>query len=131
MTSELHQIVYRSTFNIGRVDKTLQVLRDIVKTSQRNNRASAITGYLIFDGVTFLQILEGSRPDVEETFERISADSRHRDAEVLLSRTITQRDFSDWAMAGYLSTQRINVTATALEMLALAKSLQSSPATVT
>lgn len=74
MPSDLYQLVYRSSFRSGRVANTLQALREIVKASNRNNCASGITGFLIFDGETFLQILEGVRSQVEITYRRISAD---------------------------------------------------------
>lgn len=126
MPSDLYQLVYRSSFRSGRVANTLQALREIVKASNRNNRASGITGFLIFDGETFLQILEGVRSQVEITYRRISADPRHHNATTLLARQIDQRDFVDWGMGGLLQTLQIPPGISGEEVVSLAKSKASS-----
>lgn len=105
MPSPIFQIVYRSTFRAARVGSPLQALRDIVTVSSRNNARDGITGYLIFDGDTFLQILEGKQAAVETTYARIAADARHRDPTLLHSGTAAQRSFGNWAMNGYLRSE--------------------------
>ena len=102
MPKPIHQLVYRSVFRAARVVSPLQALRDIVAVSIRNNARDDITGYLIFDGETFLQILEGGSEAVEATFARISRDARHRDPQLLLAGAAAERAFSKWAMNGYL-----------------------------
>jgi len=53
----------------------------------------------MFNGKRFLQVLEGPSGAVENTFERIRRDTRHR-AQVMLSRrTVGRREFGDWSMA--------------------------------
>lgn len=126
MPSDLYQLVYRSNIRSRRVDNTLQALREIVKVSNRNNRASGITGFLIFDGETFVQILEGVRSQVEVTYRRISADPRHHNAITLLARQIDQRDFIDWAMGGLLQTLQIPPGISGEEVVSLAKNRASS-----
>lgn len=102
MPEQIYQIVYRSTFRTARVASPLAALRDIVSVSSRNNARDGITGYLIFDGETFLQILEGERGAVETTYARIAGDARHRDATVLHEGMAAERAFGKWAMNGYL-----------------------------
>jgi len=53
---------------------------------------------LFFDGVRFLQVLEGPEDAVAAAFERISADPRHMALVVLRDRQIDHRSFGGWAM---------------------------------
>lgn len=99
---ELSRLVYTSTFNLGRVESAPVALRDILSTSRRNNAEHGVTGYLIFDGETFLQVLEGFSQAVTATFGRIEADPRHRRLSTLSSRVAPRRLFQSWAMDGYL-----------------------------
>lgn len=78
------------------------MLRDIVKTSAANNSRQDITGYLLFDGDHFLQILEGPSQAVQETYERIAKDPRHRDIEIVSAKNVPERAFGAWAMGGHL-----------------------------
>jgi acetyl-CoA carboxylase carboxyltransferase component len=123
MSGDIYQLVYRSTYRSGRIDNTLQALREIVKASSRNNANLRITGYLIFDGETFLQILEGARADIVTTFARIEADPRHRDAVIVQSRMVEKRDFSQWAMGGVLRTTPIPASLSGDEAVELAKAV--------
>ena len=47
-------------------------MREILSASQRNNSRDGITGFLIFDKTWFVQILEGERAQVTETYTRIA-----------------------------------------------------------
>lgn len=102
MVTPLHRLVYASTFNLGRVDHAPSALRRILSSSKRNNAESGITGFLIFDGDTFLQVLEGPKEDVVATFARIEADDRHRSIDILGWQPADDRSFRQWAMEGYL-----------------------------
>lgn len=91
-----HQIMYISS---TRVPVSVAECREIVQISRLNNRRSDITGLLLFNSRRFLQVLEGPRAAVEETFERIRADDRHHGVVTLRTRDLSQREFGDWAMA--------------------------------
>jgi hypothetical protein len=56
---------------------------DIVRRSRVRNLGSQITGYLMFDGASFIQFLEGNPSAVEQTWQRIQQDARHEDLSVL------------------------------------------------
>lgn len=71
----------------------------ILAVSQRNNRRVGVTGMLMFDGLRFLQALEGDEVAVRSTFERIRADDRHRGVVALSDRRIAAREFGTWDMA--------------------------------
>ena len=106
MESPLYRLVYASTFNVGRVDHAPTALRHILSSSKRNNASAGITGFLVFDGETFLQVLEGRKDDISAIFSRIESDDRHRNIEILGWKPATDRSFEHWAMEGYLRTPR-------------------------
>lgn len=96
----LFQLVYTSIYRAGRVDSELSALRSILSVSRRNNQAAGVTGFLIFDRDSFLQVLEGPREALDATMARIAQDDRHRDVSVLDTRPIGQRSFNAWTMGG-------------------------------
>jgi hypothetical protein len=71
------------------------------------NAVDGVTGLLVFDGVRFLQIVEGS----EEAIDSLRADPRHSAIEVRDERLVDERSFPDWSMelvrvsAGYLTAR--------------------------
>ena len=92
----MRQLLYISTsVNSAMGDQ----LFNILASSRRNNAANGLTGLLWTDGQRFLQVLEGTSLELNATFTRIRADSRHRAVVVLHDRVITERTFGQWAMA--------------------------------
>lgn len=73
-------------------------LKDILEKSERNNTAAAITGMLCFGDSMFLQILEGDRKLVSQTYTRILGDKRHFDSELIEFTETDSRLFSGWSM---------------------------------
>lgn len=102
----IFQLIYRSTFQRGRIDSPLAMLREIVKESRIRNEQAGVTGFMLFDGISFLQTLEGSEENVRATYARIGRDPRHRDVNILATRITIERDFPDWSMEGHLGRQR-------------------------
>jgi hypothetical protein len=74
------------------------MLNGILSDARRLNPANDVTGALICRADLYLQLLEGPKDAVEATFARIAKDDRHVDVQRLVSRTIDQRLFPDWAM---------------------------------
>lgn len=101
----VHQLVYYSRNTITKASVSpWKALKDIILKSQANNRRDDITGYLIFDKVCFLQVLEGDRDKVRTAYRRIEGDVRHCDLVILGARDVAHRSFADWTMAGALRT---------------------------
>lgn len=73
-------------------------LVEILEKSERNNKKVGITGMLSFGDSMFLQVLEGSRRVVSQTYNRILLDKRHVNAELINFSEIESRDFSLWSM---------------------------------
>ncbi len=93
------QLIYYSKNTLDADDRSQLVnLREILEIARRKNGENGVTGYLIFDKAYFLQILEGEKKVVEETYRRIAGDRRHADVTLVDQRTIAQRNFSNWNM---------------------------------
>ncbi|MBV9931413.1 MAG: BLUF domain-containing protein [Alphaproteobacteria bacterium] len=93
------------------LDLSAQDLAAIHDTARHLNALDGITGLLIFDGVRFLQIVEGSEEAVDSLVDRLRADPRHGGIELRDERRVEARSFPDWSMelvrvsAGYLSAR--------------------------
>jgi len=79
----------------------------ILRKSKTDNPAEGITGVLCFSGGIFLQVLEGGRSAVNKLYNRITADPRHTDVELLLYQEIGERSFAGWSM-GQVNLARLN-----------------------
>jgi hypothetical protein len=90
------QITYIST---ARPELPAGAVEQILSTSRRNNGAAGVTGLLLYDGYRFLQALEGDPILVNQTYQRIKADPRHRAVVLLSSRDVEKRAFGNWDMA--------------------------------
>ena len=71
---------------------------DIERVSLRNNSRAGLSGLLLFDGVRFLQVIEGQPDIVDMTFRRIAADPRHRAIVMLKDAEVERASFGGWAM---------------------------------
>ena len=71
----------------------------IVRTSRRRNVRAGITGWLLYDGKRFLQLLEGPDARVDDLYGRILVDPRHVDVRLLADGDIDGPRFSRWGMA--------------------------------
>jgi Sensors of blue-light using FAD len=85
-----------------------QSMEQILASSRRNNPPNGITGVLCTNNFIFLQLLEGGRKEVSETYNRIAADPRHNDVQLLHMEEVTERKFSGWSM-GKVSFDRVNL----------------------
>ena len=76
-------------------------LTDILQTARRKNAERKITGMLVYKDMSFLQVLEGNKPDIDEIFNTISEDDRHHRITTLFEVDVPQREFGEWAMGYY------------------------------
>lgn len=82
-------------------------LLSILKKSKANNPLCGVTGVLCFSEGIFLQVLEGGRAAVNRLYNRIAADSRHTQVELLHYEEIGERRFAGWSM-GQVNMARLN-----------------------
>jgi hypothetical protein len=93
----LWQLVYVSAAAPG---FELADLESVLRVSRERNARAQISGILLFEGRSFLQVLEGERAPIDALLETIRADARHDRTTLLLREPIEQRSFADWTM-GY------------------------------
>lgn len=81
----------------------------ILRHSQKHNQEHGITGVLCTYSPTnvFLQVIEGSRGEVNSLYSAIVGDPRHREVTLLLYEEIQERRFAAWRM-GSVNLNRIN-----------------------
>ena len=96
--SSIFTVAYASSSTYLLSQRDLDLL---LEESRSNNQKSGVTGILLYHDGNFMQILEGPKDKVEETFQRIGHDPRHKGVIRLLSRTFSKRSFSSWTM-GYV-----------------------------
>lgn len=73
-------------------------LASIMSVARRNNKASNITGALVYDEFWFLQVLEGERRSICHAFDRISEDERHTGCLLVEMAGVDDRLFGNWWM---------------------------------
>ena len=91
----MRRIIYTSR---SLIRDDLAELDAIVAEAIVRNGKAGITGMLWSDGANFAQVIEGSHDAVGATMDRIRADPRHTDVEVVLDRAVLSRQFGNWAM---------------------------------
>jgi hypothetical protein len=102
----LVRLMYASRAAAG-VDQ--EALVAIVRKSKTNNAALGITGVLCMclNERIFMQVLEGGRTAVNRLYNRIAADPRHTDVELMSYEEIGERRFAGWSM-GQVNMSRLN-----------------------
>lgn len=80
-------------------------LLDILSVSRDRNSQMGVTGVLLYDQQTFIQVLEGEERVVEETFQRITEDKRHSDVITISRFYIPHCQFADWSMGFFTLIQ--------------------------
>ncbi|ABI66865.1 BLUF domain protein [Maricaulis maris MCS10] len=86
----------RRAWKVGADPAARRVLEDILAAGRRNNPARGITGVLVVDDDMFIQVLEGPRARITETFLRIASDPRHCDLVLAGMAEIDERRFDTW-----------------------------------
>ena len=90
------RLIYASRFARGVGPNDIQ---DIVRVSRKHNEEIGVTGVLCYDPHFFLQCLEGDRDAVNELYNHIIRDERHKNIRLLEYSDIDERVFPSWSMA--------------------------------
>jgi hypothetical protein len=100
MSEPLYTICYFSKSNIADSDEAIkEQIHDILSVANIKNTASGVTGALLYSGGYFVQVLEGPESSVEDIFESIQNDLRHREVVVIKHSHVNERSFPKWSMA--------------------------------
>lgn len=92
----IEQLIYTSRAAKEMSQKDVDAVLDVAR---RSNQKRGITGFLLYDGDHFVQLLEGDREHVEQVFDKISGDTRHSGVQALIRQQAESRTFSNWSMA--------------------------------
>jgi len=71
----------------------------ILETSRARNVERGITGCLVYYNRRFIQILEGHQQTLQECYQKIQKDDRHRQVRIIAENTVEKRTFPEWGMA--------------------------------
>lgn len=89
-------------------------VHSIVSHSRRRNAAEGVTGFLLYNGSNFLQLLEGEAAIIDACYGRIQRDPRHSGVVTLRDAAVDVREFPEWAMRYSLVEQPVENTLTAV-----------------
>ena len=91
----MYYLIYLSSsvkpMNHDQLSTLLQQCRD-------NNQKNGITGMLLYQNGTFMQMLEGDKQVVLDLYDDITKDDRHTGFHKVLAGDIKERNFEDWSM---------------------------------
>lgn len=73
-------------------------LQQLIQHARFNNFIHQITGLLLYGEQQFIQVLEGTKENVEIIFEKILNDNRHYAIHVVKQGPIDERAFYNWNM---------------------------------
>ena len=71
----------------------------ILVAARGKNLERRITGFLLFDGRMFMQLIEGPPREVDDLFEGLLGDTRHQKVQKIYDGAATGRLFSNFSMA--------------------------------
>ncbi len=88
---------------------TSELIEDILSQSRRHNLETGLTGVLcVCHGNVFIQVLEGSREEVNRLYGKLLRDERHTDVTLLEYAEIDARRFASWRM-GRVDLDKLNI----------------------
>jgi hypothetical protein len=93
--SSIYHLLYSSTAS-SYISK--KMVEEVLDVSRRYNALNKVTGLLICRSGHFLQLLEGTRESVRQTYERIKLDRRHEATFILAEFQSEARIFPEWNM---------------------------------
>ncbi|WP_292532106.1 BLUF domain-containing protein [Methylocystis sp.] len=91
----MYRLVYFSNANI---DLNPSTIEGIVDKAAVRNRPLQISGALLYNGLNFLQILEGPHQSLTPLYLQIRKDPRHSGVVKLVHERISARIYPDWGM---------------------------------
>ena len=93
----LSKLLYVSTACLA-TDRRVTEFAQLVDQAIIANRAMGMTGALMLCSTRFVQMLEGPSAALVPLTDRICADARHTDIEILVRRPINARRFAGFGM---------------------------------
>jgi hypothetical protein len=97
----LYTITYISRAPEVRGEQRRIFLRNIVKQADKNNQPDGVSGCLIHVDDYFIQVMEGPRGALSETYNRICRDERHHDVNLVQVGPSVARQFTAPTIAAF------------------------------
>lgn len=88
----LFQKVYTST-SVSKI--SADELNSLIELASKNNAQNEVTSILLFTGVSYLQLLEGNKDKVNQTYQTIIQDRKHSAHLIVCQREVQQRAYPD------------------------------------
>ena len=86
---------------------TQEIIESILRSSREHNPALGVTGVLCHGGDVYMQVLEGERAAVNELYNKIVRDPRHKEVMLLYYVEVSERHFAGWTM-GQVNLSKVN-----------------------
>lgn len=96
------QLIYTSAATVQFSQKQL---KELLHKARQNNESLGVSGMLVYNEGSFLQILEGEEESLTALYEKIEKDERHDNVKLLLRKEIEERSFGEWKM-GFFDASR-------------------------
>ena len=93
--ADLVQLVYVSTARLGLTEDDVAA---ITAKSNVSNKDNGISGLLLYNGVNFMQCIEGAPDAIRQLMDNIASDPRHVGVIVVNRQAIARRSFEAWSM---------------------------------
>jgi hypothetical protein len=77
-------------------------LAELLTQARTKNARLGVSGILLYDQGSFLQVLEGDEQTVLPLFDTIARDARHQRVSILRRTNVTAPSFREWTM-GFVS----------------------------
>lgn len=97
----LYSITYISRAPEVRGEQRRMFLSSLVKQADANNVPHGVSGCLIHVDDYFIQVMEGPRGPLSETYNRIAHDERHSDVNLVTVGPILVRQFTQPTLAAF------------------------------
>ena len=90
----MRRIIYISTAS----GLSAAEIERLVESAQRNNTEREITGFLLYNGRNFLQLIEGPKASLMSLMATLARDPRHSGMLTLIDEPIEERSCPHWTM---------------------------------
>jgi len=80
-------------------------LQQILAVARRNNTRFGISGMLLYNTGSFLQVLEGPEAAVTKVFATVANDPRHTSVDLVFRDMVESPEFEEWSM-GFVDLTR-------------------------
>jgi hypothetical protein len=94
----IEQLIYVSE---GTSQDNVKAGIEIAKFASEFNSSVGISGILVVHKAYFMQCIEGERAIINQLFQKICQDRRHKNIQLTSYRSIEKRSFSDWSMRAF------------------------------